>query len=142
MQAGICAAQGPRHGAFTNRVENFLTDMAHRQDIEDAVLHRLRNGDPVPGFGHPLYPEGDPRVAPLLTAEGVELARVVEELTGAKPTLDFALVAAQRALGLPPGAAFLIFAMGRTAGWIAHALEQRKSAQLIRPRANYVGPEP
>src|SRR3546814_15283564 len=50
VQAGICAAEGPRHGGFTNRVESFLTDMAHRQDLEHAVLTRLRNGDPVPGF--------------------------------------------------------------------------------------------
>lgn len=59
--------------------------------------------------------------------------------TGLHPSLDYALVAIQRGLGLPAGAAFVLFALGRTAGWLAHAMEQRDSGQLIRPRAQYVG---
>ena len=62
--------------------------------------------------------------------------------TGLHPSLDYALVAIQRALALPSGAAFTLFALGRTAGWVAHALEQRDSGHLIRPRATYTGPEP
>ncbi|MDO9127115.1 MAG: citrate synthase, partial [Parvibaculum sp.] len=56
VQAGICAAQGPRHGGLSGRVESLLLDMSNRQDVEDAVLQRLKDNDPVPGFGHPLYP--------------------------------------------------------------------------------------
>jgi citrate synthase len=56
--------------------------------------------------------------------------------------LDFALVAMRRYLGLPRGTAFGLFALARTAGWIAHFLEQRRCAALIRPRASYVGPRP
>jgi citrate synthase len=58
------------------------------------------------------------------------------------PNLDFGLVLLRRALGLPRGAALALFALGRSAGWIAHALEQYETAQLIRPRALYAGPRP
>ena len=63
-------------------------------------------------------------------------------LTGKAPGIDFALVAMRRYLGLPEGAAFCVFALGRAVGWIAHALEQRRQGQLIRPRAVYVGRDP
>jgi citrate synthase len=63
----------------------------------------------------------------------------VEGLTGRRPALDFALVALRRALKLPEGAAFGLFALGRSIGWIAQALEQREDGGLIRPRAVYVG---
>jgi citrate synthase len=65
-----------------------------------------------------------------------------ERLTGLGPSLDFGLVAIRRALRLPRGAAFALFAVGRAVGWIAHALEQRKQGILIRPRAVYVGNAP
>ena len=70
------------------------------------------------------------------------LAHSVYLATGEHPTLDFGLVALARALQLPEGAALSIFALGRTIGWIAHAIEQYASDQLIRPRAQYVGPKP
>jgi citrate synthase len=63
-------------------------------------------------------------------------------LLGARPVLDFGLVALARCLDLPAQAPFVLFALGRTAGWIAHYLEQAQSDQLIRPRAEYVGPRP
>ena len=70
------------------------------------------------------------------------LAGAACNLTGRAPNIDFALVALRRGLGLPEGAAFNLFALGRSLGWIAHALEQRETGQLIRPRAVYRGPEP
>jgi citrate synthase len=154
VQAGICAAQGPRHGAFTNRVENFLTDMAHRQDIEDAVLHRLRNGDPVPGFGHPLYPDGDPRAACLLRMmkesfgddpaflRSQRVVDVMGDAGGLKPSIDFAIGALGATLRMLPGAGLAVFVLGRTAGWIGHAIEQYRTGQMIRPRARYIGEAP
>jgi len=63
----------------------------------------------------------------------------VEELTGRRPNIDIALVALEQSLHLPPGAALAIFAAGRAAGWIAHALEQQRDGRLIRPRASYAG---
>jgi citrate synthase len=70
------------------------------------------------------------------------LIAAARELTGQAPSLDLALVALRRSLGMPPGSAFALFAIGRTVGWLAHALEQRELHQLIRPRAAYVGPRP
>jgi citrate synthase len=64
------------------------------------------------------------------------------EIDGRRPNVDFALVAMRRALGLPQGAALSIFVVGRSVGWIAHALEQQQEGKLIRPRARYVGPAP
>jgi citrate synthase len=69
----------------------------------------------------------------------LRLARTVRDTTGAEPTVDFALAAIERVLGLPAGAAFTLFAVGRVVGWIAHAMEQTRDGRLIRPRARYIG---
>ena len=111
---------------------------------------RLQRGDTLPGFGHPLYPDGDVRAAAILQSIVTRrprwraIADSVQGLTGLRPSLDFALVALARHLSLPVGAAIGMFALGRSAGWVAHALEQRALGSLIRPRATYVGlrPEP
>jgi len=114
---------------------------------EPAVRARLAQGLPIPGFGHPLYPNGDPRARALLEAftpdpsfEAVHSA--AESLTGAIANVDFALTAMVSQLELSDDAALLLFAMGRCAGWLAHALEQMRTGQVIRPRARYVGPAP
>jgi citrate synthase len=98
----------------------------------------------VPGFGHRLYPGGDPRGAELLAClrptPGLQrLIAAAEKATGTFPNIDFALGILEKQLRLPRGAAFGIFATGRVVGWIAHALEQWRDGQLIRPRATYVG---
>ncbi|HUD51603.1 citrate synthase, partial [Parvibaculum sp.] len=154
VEAGICAAQGPRHAAFTSRVESFLTDLAHRQDIEDAVLNRLRNGDLVPGFGHPLYPDGDPRATTLIEMmrehhgddpaflRAQRIIDVMSEAGGVRPSIDFAIGALTVTLRMMPGTGLAIFVLGRTAGWIGHAIEQYRSGQMIRPRARYTGEAP
>jgi citrate synthase len=101
----------------------------------------------MPGFGHPLYPDGDPRAAALLDAFKVpgmlaELRGETEAATGQAPNIDFALVAMARTLALPVDAPFSLFAVGRMAGWHAHAIEQLQTGKLIRPRARYVGVRP
>jgi citrate synthase len=63
-------------------------------------------------------------------------------MTGLRPNIDAALYVLEQQLELPPGSALAIFAIGRTAGWIAHVLEQRQEGHLIRPRAIYAGPAP
>jgi citrate synthase len=127
-------------------VQGFITE-AERVGAEAAVRGRLDYGLPVPGFGHPLYPRGDPRSEALLAAfiPGPifeEVREAAERLTGASANVDFALTALVGRLELSDDAAFLMFAMGRCAGWLAHALEQMRTGQLIRPRARYVGPAP
>ena len=151
VQAGLAALGGTRHGGQTELAEVFLDEVAGSGDARKVIAGRLRRGDGLPGFGHPLYPDGDPRGAGLLRivagslpgspAVGLSGAVVeeVEELTGELPTVDLALATVARALGLPAGGAVALFAVGRTVGWIGHAIEQYVSNQLIRPRARYVG---
>jgi citrate synthase len=71
-----------------------------------------------------------------------ELAAAAHAVLGEAPTIDFALVAVSRALGLPAGAALTLFAIGRTIGWIGHAIEQYAKDAIIRPRAKYIGEQP
>jgi citrate synthase len=114
----------------------------------------LQRGERIPGFGQPLYPDGDPRAPILLdliasvhpASTTVEAARAVaaevESLIGQRPTIDFALAVLSLELGLGPGGAFTTFAIGRTAGWVGHAIEEYQRGRLIRPRARYTGPAP
>lgn len=144
--AGLSALSGPLHGGMSARVRAFLAE-ARREGIEKAVRDRLDLGAPVPGFGHPLYPDGDPRARALLPAfslpaELQEVRRITEAITGDLPNIDFALTALAQVLGLPEDTPFQIFAAARCTGWIAHALEQFQTGRLIRPRARYVGPLP
>jgi citrate synthase len=106
-----------------------------------------------PGFGHAIYPSGDPRAA-LLRKEAAEIARRrgrrlfetaqrVEETVWRRerlrPNLDFYLTVCARMLGFARGLPAAIFALGRAAGWIAHSLEQYADNRLIRPRMRYRG---
>ncbi|MBW2463397.1 MAG: citrate synthase family protein [Deltaproteobacteria bacterium] len=145
--AGLYAFTGPRHGAACDRIEGLLADCGARGTAA-VVEERLALGEALPGFGHPLYPDGDPRTPPLLNlatrlapnAEDVpELIEGVRSLTGADPTVDLGVVAVCHALGLEKGTATALFALGRIAGWVAHVLEQRRDGALVRPRARYVG---
>jgi citrate synthase len=151
--AAIGALSGPRHGGETSHVEILIRHLASSRDTRREVAGRLQRGERVPGFGHPLYPDGDPRAASILGALAAgKLARrsgpvlgignEIAGLIGRKPNIDFALGAVSFVLGLPPGAGLGMFLLGRTAGWIAHAIEQYAAGTLIRPRARYTGTLP
>ncbi|WP_029215172.1 citrate synthase family protein [Kallotenue papyrolyticum] len=154
LQAGLAALQGVRHGGHTERVAALLREIGAPAQAPAVVAARLRRGEAVPGFGHVLYPQGDPRAATLLQliqqhlaespawALSAALVAAVAEITGEQPTIDLALVTLAETLALPPGAPLALFALGRAAGWLAHALEQATQAALIRPRARYSGPLP
>ncbi|WEX08744.1 citrate synthase [Chelativorans sp. AA-79] len=145
LAAGLAALSGPLHGGSTSLVEIFFDEVERSGDAAKVVEERLWRGDRLPGFDHPLYPEGDPRGSALLgmlplAARRVDVLAAMDRL-GKLPNVDFALVALRRALRLPRGAALSLFAVGRTVGWIAHALEQCEEGKLIRPRARYRGQE-
>jgi citrate synthase len=154
VAAGLAALGGVRHGGQVELVEVFLREVEAVGEARQAITGRLRRGEEIPGFGHSLYPEGDPRGIELLRLIGdaypnspaVALTDAVAagalELMGERPTVDLGLVTLARALGLPPGGAIALFALGRTIGWIGHAIEQYESDSLIRPRARYVGEQP
>lgn len=150
--AALSALSGRRHGGETARAQALFLELARHEDPMAAMAGRLARDERLPGFGQFLYPAGDPRAAALLAA----LARAVPEtyppieaaaaaglrLTGLRPNVDFALAAAATGLQLPQSAGLGLFIIGRTVGWIAHAIEQYESGTLIRPRARYIGPPP
>ncbi len=154
VQAGLAALQGFKHGGHTTRVTAFLREVGQVRRVPQAIGERLRRGDALPGFGHNLYPDGDPRAKALLSMIAAHqpsssnlvlaqtIAETVAQMTGKLPTIDFALATLGRTLSLPDGSSLALFALGRTVGWIGHAIEQYGSPQIIRPRARYVGKPP
>lgn len=145
LLAGLAALSGPLHGGMTERVRALMAEPGMIETPRQVVEARLARGARVPGFGMRLYPDGDPRAVSMLGAFSPAphwdaLFAAMRELTGLRPNIDAALLAVEQHLALPAGSALAIFAVGRTAGWIAHALEQHQDGRLIRPRAVYNGP--
>lgn len=152
--AGLSALQGVKHGGHSARVEALLREAGTPAGVRLALAQRLKRGEKIPGFGHPLYPDGDPRGVALLNltsaaypdSPAVALSHAmiaqVQSLIGEHPTIDFGLAMLSAALELPPGSPLTLFALGRTIGWIGHALEQYQLDRIIRPRARYIGEQP
>ena len=152
VAAALSALSGRFHGGETARAEGLLHELLEGDDPIAVMAGRLARGERLPGFGQPLYPEGDPRAIAILAAlaqaapEAHALAERAAEaglrLIGRHPNVDFALAATAIGLGLPRDSALGLFIIGRTVGWIAHAIEQYESGILIRPRARYLGARP
>jgi citrate synthase len=146
--AGLAALDGPLHGAASGLAHVLLAEAVTRNDPIGTIAGYLRTGDPVPGFGHNLYPGGDPRATALL-AELPEgrvrdiTDRIVDTLrtrSGVHPNVDLALAALTLHHGMPEHAGEAIFAVARTAGWIAHALEEYEARPLrFRFSSQYAG---
>jgi citrate synthase len=144
--SGLATLSGPLHGRASLGVLELIA-ATKRLGAGVAVRDWLSQGRPIAGFAHPLYPLGDPRAVALLQefalpAQYAELREVVEEAIGEQPNIDFALAALTSVYALPHEAPLILFALGRCAGWLAHALEQVTTGHPIRPRAHYVGPPP
>lgn len=154
VMAGLAALQGVKHGGYTERIRALFNEAGSAKKIREVMASRLQRGESIPGFGHMLYPKGDPRAPVLLEMlaeaypKSAELAFVntaieaAQDLIGEAPTMDVALVAIERVLKLPTGSALTLFALGRTIGWIGHAIEEYEANRMIRPRARYTGPHP
>jgi citrate synthase len=154
VQAGLATLSGPLHGATSDRFEALLAEVGAPEQAERAVQERARRGERIPGFGHAFYgAAGDARARALLElawergkAPEVAIANAVigamERARKPPPNVDSAAVALRAALGMPSGAVAGLFAVGRSAGWVAHALEQVATGHLLRPRARYKGPAP
>ena len=154
LVAALATFTGPRHGAESARVQALLMETGTASRARATLLARIRRGEGLPGFAHPLYREGDPRAQVLLEharrlggrrprpmlATALALTEQAQRLGLDGPTLDLGLLALAHAIGAPPVSASLLFCVGRSAGWVAHVQEQRASGELLRPRARYVGP--
>ena len=149
---GLGAMSGVLHGGASLGVETLIAAARRPQDVPRVVGELLRRGEKIPGFGHFVYRSGDPRAVVLLglvrrsapksgqlaVAEAV-LAEVRRKSLP-EPNIDFAVATLARVAGMVPGAGEAIFAVARTAGWIAHALEAYAGGGPLRPRAVYTGP--
>lgn len=144
--SGLTTLSGPLHGDASGRVQALFADV-ERQGEDQVIAHHLSTGLPLAGFGHHLYPDGDPRATALLALfePPKVIARFIEKvvaLTGQQPNIDVALAALVAHHRLPADAAFGLFATARSVGLMAHSLEQLGEAQVIRPRGRYVGLAP
>jgi citrate synthase len=141
--AGLTTLAGPLHGDASMQVGALFAQVKHIG--HNAVIdQRLSAGLPLAGFGHSIYPDGDPRAEALLAlfTPNDDIARflsAVEKTSGLKPNIDAALAALVVRYRLPNDAAFRLLASARSVGLLAHSLEQIETAQMIRPRGRYVG---
>jgi citrate synthase len=152
--AGLAALDGFKHGGQTKQATAFLREVGEPSRVRLVLAERLRRGERLPGFGHHLYPDSDPRAVALFsllaeaypTSPALTLAHAVireaTAVTNGAPTIDFALAVLEHTLQLPYGTGLTLFAIGRTVGWIGHALEQYQGERMIRPRARYIGVPP
>ena len=148
VTAALATVSGPRHGTASEQVAQFADSIGSPDAVRGAVRALRKRGATPPGFGHPLYPAGDPRARPLLDAaarlstgkRARTLLALVEATGDAEPNVDVGLAALTAALGVAPAIGSGLFAVARAAGWLAHALEQRATGHLLRPRARYIGP--
>lgn len=154
VASGLGVLGGPLHGGASYGVERLLADVGDPADAARVVGERLRAGDRVPGFGHPVYKKGDARAVLLLdlireTVPGHPRIAAAEAVMAAMerrrlpaPNIDFALGLLGTVAGLTPGAGEALFAIARVAGWLAHAIEEYDRRAPLRPRAVYTGPAP
>src|SRR5262245_16163013 len=148
--AGMVALKGPRHGG-AGVLASQMARTLEQGDVAAIVRERVALGERFPGFGHGVYRKGDPRALALLERLArsgadkrftAEIPEAIAEAAGVAANIDYALAVLMRTLDLPPAHEIVLFAMARTAGWIAHASEQLRNGNIIRPRARYTGPMP
>ena len=150
LSAAVAAHSGPRHGQAVGRVFTVLDEVQRCEDAATALHARLERGEFMPGFGHFLYPHGDPRATPLMQAARAiapenravqslwSLGVAAKEAQYYPPNIDMGHAMLAAALGIHRNKACSLFLIGRFAGWVAHIIEQREQKSLLRPRAEYL----
>jgi 2-methylcitrate synthase len=159
VTGAIGALKGPLHGGANTDVMHLLLELgedATDQRIDDAILSRLGRKEKIPGFGHRVYRTEDPRATHLRrmsqelgqksgSLKWFRISQRIEGLVKAEKKLnanvDFYSASTYYALGIPPELFTPVFAVSRISGWTAHVLEQYAHNRLIRPRAEYIGPD-
>lgn len=158
MYSGIVAAvgslKGPLHGGANKRVMNMLSEVKSIDEVEAYIDNKIENKEKIMGFGHRVYKDGDPRAKYLkemsrkITEEtgqkqlfdiSVKIAEQMKEKKGLIANVDFYSATVYHSLNIPHDLFTPIFAVSRTAGWIAHIFEQYRDNRIMRPRAKYIG---
>jgi citrate synthase len=155
VTAAIGALKGPLHGGANEQVMKMLSEIGSIDNVDSYIHGKLANKEKIMGFGHRVYRKGDPR-APHLRAMSEKLTKltgkpelfemsvkihdIIVSEKGLPANVDFFSASVYDSLEIEHDLFTPIFAVSRTAGWVAHILEQYANNRLIRPRAEYVGP--
>ena len=156
ITSAVATLKGPLHGGANEAVIRMLIEIGSLERVDDALREKLARKEKIMGFGHRVYHTEDPRATHLRAmskalaessgdARWYDMSRRIEKIMNEEKKLnsnvDFYSASVYYMLGIPPDLFTPIFAVSRIAGWAAHVLEQYEHNRLIRPRAEYIGPE-